>query len=104
MVVPHQRQPLQERVGREEHPVEPPRLEPPRVGGAARRVAEQLGRRREVGRNAFGAALAGEHAVDGRVGAVGQVALELGPGRGEAGPAAERPGPLQVPGAAGLGR
>ena len=77
MVVPHQGEPLGERVGREQRPVEPPGLEPAGVGGARGRVAEQVGRRAKSARNAFVAAFAREHPVDGRAGAVGDVALEL---------------------------
>ena len=85
MVVPHQGQPLAERVGREEHPVEPPGLEPPRLAGRDRRLDQQRRRSLEIlrRRGTERSELPFEQPLDALLGPFGKVALDLAPASSE---------------------
>ena len=102
VVVPHQGQPLGQRVGAEEHAVDPPALEAIGLGRGQRQVGQAVGERGEVRGDAAGSGLALQQPVDRRLGAVLQVALELVPGGGEAGPAVQVDDPAEVPGRGGV--
>jgi hypothetical protein len=98
MVVPEERQPLAERVGPEQHAVDPPRLQPRGVVGSDRRVGQQRRGGIEVVGNAVAAGLAVEEADDTGLRAIFQVAPQLVPGGGEPRAAVQVDHPAQVPG------
>ena len=102
VVVPHQGQPLGQRVRAEEHAVDPPALEAIGLGRGQRPVGQAVGERGEIRGNAAGSGPPFQQPVDRRFGAVLQVALDLVPGGGEAGPAVQVDDPPQVPGRPGI--
>src|SRR4029453_9681665 len=104
VVVPEDRQPFGERVGAEEHPKDPPGLEPAGVVGADRRVGEEFGGGVEFAWHTGESRLAGEKAVDTRLRAVLEVALQFVPGGGEPGPAVQVDDAAKVPRALLIGR
>jgi hypothetical protein len=103
VVVPEQGKPLRERVRGQEHAINPPGLKPVGVAGAGCRIAEQIRGRRELGGNPLGAARTSQNAIHSSFGPIVQIALQFVPGRGEAGPAAERPDSGEVPWSARAG-
>ena len=103
VVVPHQRQPLGQRVRAEEHAVDPPAFEAIGLGRGQRQLGQAVGERGEIRGNAAGSGLPFQQPVDRRFGAVLQVAPDLVPGGGEAGPAVQVDDPAEVPGRIGVG-
>ena len=75
VVVPDQSEALGQGIGREEHPVEPPGLEPADVAAAGGCVAQQIGGRGEFREHALNAAGAVQDPVHRRIGAALQIAL-----------------------------
>ena len=98
VAVPQEREALGQRVRAEEHAVDPPALEATGVGRGQRPVGQAVGERGEIRGDAAGSGLPLQEPVDRRFGAVLQIALQLLPGGGEAGPAVQVDDPPQVPG------
>ena len=111
MIVPHQSQPLGQRIGRDEHAVEPPGLEPFGIargrGGIADRTGGQFERgvfeiRRFAGRRlgvarGDGRPRTGEQPLDGLLRSIGQVCLQHRPRSAEGGAAVQVDRPGQIP-------
>ena len=98
VAMPQEREALRQRVRAEEHAVDPPGLEATGVGRGQRPVGQAVGERGEIRGDAAGSGLPLQEPVDRRFGAVLQIALELLPGGGKAGPAVQVDDPPRVPG------
>ena len=99
MTVPEQGHPLAERVRREDHPVQPDRLETGQLGGGCQLGGHRVEEGFEVGGRAAveGGGLTLEEPIDAGGRPVAQVALEHRPGGGETGAAMEMRDARQVP-------
>ena len=104
VVVPHQRQPLGQRIRAEEHAVDPPAFQAIGLGRGQRQVGQAVGEGGEVrrARRGTGPCPSSSRSIDG-FGAVLQVAPDFVPGGGEAGPAVQVDDPAEVPGRIGVG-
>ncbi len=98
VVVPHEREPLAERVGAEQHAEDPPRLEAVRIGRRDRRLGDRRRGPFELGRGPGGENPAGQEPVDARLRAIFQVAPQLLACRGEPRPSVEVDDAAEVPG------
>jgi hypothetical protein len=95
VIVPQERQSLAERIGTKKHPINPPCFQPSPIRGG---VEQQRRRLLELGGHTLAARGAGQQSLDARSRAVFQIALNLAPRRGEAGPAMQVDHAAQVPG------
>src|SRR5262245_20273063 len=96
--MPHERQAFLDRMGTEEAAIEPPRFEAlgaTRVGGG---LSDDVGELLEIWRDAFQARFAVEQTRYGRLRAISQIALDLGPCPAECRAAMQMHNPLQIPG------
>ncbi len=86
MVVPHQGQPLAQRIGRKQHAEDPPRLQP--IGHRRRcgRFSKGLRHALEITDRPVQPRLAGQHSRHARLRSVVKIALDLGPRRGKTRP------------------
>jgi hypothetical protein len=97
VVVPQQSQPLAQRIGREQHAVEPPGLEPVGIVRGLSRVADGAGHLLEVRRRGVGSRLARQQSVDGGRRAICYIVFDFSPTCSKCRPAVQMDHALAVP-------